>query len=67
MDNILYQELSLQEKRILIGKITHLIQSDEKFFLFAKNIIQSGEDAGFFKGIQILPENDFLTETKPIL
>lgn len=55
-----YQDLNAIEKIELIGKVNHLIQSDQNAFNIAKKIIKAGEDAGFFKTVTILPKRIIL-------
>ena len=61
-----YENLTIVEKRIFIGTLTHLAQTYEPIFQQFKRIIEKHELAGVLDGITILPnknDNDVDKET----
>lgn len=53
-----YNQLTIIEKRELIGKLLHLIQTDENAYLIADNLIQKAHSDGSFDRIKILPRTE---------
>ena len=53
-----YDQLTIVEKRQFIGKLMHLIQSDEKAFIEADQLIREADKDGIFKSVTILPVNN---------
>ena len=51
-------ELSLQEKVLMIGKITHLVQNYETGFMAVDAIITAANHNGIFKEVLINPSYD---------
>lgn len=51
-----FEKLSIIEKRELIGKMTHLVQTYEWAFNFAEWMVQKSTEEGLFEGIEISPE-----------
>jgi hypothetical protein len=49
--------MTTPEKIEFIGKLVHLVQSDETSFSRAKGMILRGDVQGLFEGVTILPEN----------
>ncbi len=50
-----YQQLSPVEQIVMIGKIVHALQSDNKIFLNAKELIELADSYGLFENVTILP------------
>lgn len=46
-----FEELTIVERRELIGKITHLVQTYENAFSVLQSIVRQAEQAGLFEGI----------------
>ena len=55
-----FKALTPLEKSIMIGKIVHAVQSSEHCFNLSKEIIESAERRGYFKGVTIMPESQNL-------
>lgn len=52
-----FSELNIFEKRDLILKLNHLIQTYEGAFSTAKQMVDKAEKEGLFDGIVFQPEN----------
>lgn len=49
-----YQELTIVERRELIGKIVHLMQCDSQFFDSITSIIRAAEQVGKLDNVKFL-------------
>jgi hypothetical protein len=54
----LWMDLSLQEKIIMIGKTTHLMQNDATGFEAIERILKNAEMKGIFDEVIINPSSD---------
>ena len=54
----LWMDLSLQEKIVMIGKTTHLIQNDATGFEAVERILRQAEVKGIFNEVIINPAAD---------
>lgn len=56
-----YEELTVVEKREMIGKITHLIQTQEHLFQAMASMIRQCENSGMFEGVSFNEEENQTT------
>lgn len=52
-----YLEMSIQEQREFIGAVVHLVQTDARCFVHAKQMLKWATVNGLMEGVVILPEN----------
>ena len=52
-----YNQLTIIEKTQFIGKLMHLIQSEESAFLLADNLLRKADSEGTFNKVVILPDS----------
>ena len=50
-----YDQLTIVEKTQFIGKLMHLVQTNENAFQAADNLIKKAGDEGLFNTVTILP------------
>lgn len=51
-----YQELSFQEKCVLVGQCVHLLQNDSDSFIAMTSMVRAGGQQGKLDNVTILPE-----------
>ena len=51
-----YQNMSLQERVVLLGTICHLVQNDSDSFIAVSSMIRSASQQGKLDAVTILPE-----------
>jgi hypothetical protein len=58
-----YDQLTIVEKTQFIGKLMHLVQTNEKAFIHAEQMINKANEEGLFTKVTICP----VKETQPLL
>ena len=53
-----YNQLTIVEKTQFVGKLIHLIQSEESAFLAADSLLKIANDQGLLEKVTILPKED---------
>jgi hypothetical protein len=53
-----YQQLSNEERKLLIAKISHAIQNDEISFQYAQSLIKRAESRDVFDSVKFYPSEE---------
>ena len=57
-----YDQLTIVEKTQFIGKLMHLVQTNDNAFMTADQLLSSADKEGIFKNVVILPAREHLDE-----